>query len=829
MGFKFAALILVFVIIDFSVVSSYSVCPFLKGCEFLIETKASYFEGFFNRTSIKCKYNSKRLLRYESLALSHPTACGFDSRSLVLKFENYHDLNSFVSNYFQMLNFSLAASAVVYLNGIRRVNIESPLEIPTNWKYILFVHFKDSSLKFVDNRGRVVETCADFNRLKLIWHLIAWNSSHSNSHFHFEFKNVRFKKAVCELAFKNAKIRLISLGTLFDSFFKTNLFRFTTEESELKNNNNRSVNSSITSFAFYSYGIDFDSRLLNKRVFFDLDRGSFLGHFRSIGVDTLRSFSKLASLNLFYSNFEILARRQGIEWIRRINADVQVDFTTSDRTSSSIDQHKNRILIILLDEKNDVVLDTQLETFPDTDFCIYAQYPFRQLVFVDVIFKFYFKNFTCTFFWLFQYHNMVQKYRSFLVIYVTPDFYKQNSSSRCNFTQLAARCNKSNYELRKKHFFSLEFLSFSDSLLIITMPLVCLSAIVFNSIVIAVLLNKQFKKEFSQNQYVYMKFFSVLNCLVALCQIFSLVSECQLPYGIFCSSIRKYVPIQYELVFAEFFLYFFIAMSNFSYLAFSICRLSLVGSINKNKLVKFVSKSGCKTLSAAFGLISIGLAVIKPLKYTVLPSNHSDAYDHDIVDFPNLFYKNKAIGSGFTLTTFKLKIIFDTLYDLVNYCVFVLVNMAIDVVLLTQVRRVMEQKEEKMSTQIRSRLEKLRKENRESLRRLVKLVMLSSLCGIALKVPNCLTSLNDFRLLISNLNFEFFEKISFEPNHFAFPYTMSYLCMLTKACLVFRSFGHFLYIVSLSANFFFLKSFDQNFKAAFSATFLKFKKPKKDC
>ena len=131
-----------------------------------------------------------------------------------------------------------------------------------------------------------------------------------------------------------------------------------------------------------------------------------------------------------------------------------------------------------------------------------------------------------------------------------------------------------------------------------------------------------------------------------------------------------------------------------------------------------------------------------------------------------------------------------------------------------------------MRDQIRSMRVKLKRENRESFRKLVKLVVCNSLCGVLLKLPNCIMSLNDLRILFTDFNTGRFFDSTFWTSYFIFPYSMGYLCAIAKVCLVFQTFGHFLYLVSVSTNLFFLKKFDKNFTLAFETLFTRKTKTK---
>lgn len=303
-----------------------------------------------------------------------------------------------------------------------------------------------------------------------------------------------------------------------------------------------------------------------------------------------------------------------------------------------------------------------------------------------------------------------------------------------------------------------------------------------------------------------MTIMSVFNILSCVCQIVSLINECQQPFGIFCSSIRKSVFVQYlKLIFAEFFLYFFISMSNLTYIAFAICRLSLVGN-NVNKFVKFVTDIDIKKLIGVFIILSCCLTIAKPFNYKITDISYEDT------EFPRLFYKRSRLSHIKPIIIVLLSA--NVVYDVFNSILFVIVSLIVDVVLLRKVGQVMQEKEEKMASQIQSSRDKVKKENEASYKKLVKFVVLNSLANVCLKIPSCVTSLNDFRVFIFRFDFSLFENVHLATNSFVFPYTMGYVCELAKVCQVFKKFGHFLFLVSLSLNFFFLKRFDKNFKLA---------------
>lgn len=377
-------------------------------------------------------------------------------------------------------------------------------------------------------------------------------------------------------------------------------------------------------------------------------------------------------------------------------------------------------------------------------------------------------------------------------------------------------CNKSGYHVNddpnRYHFNSFEFLHLSEYLIILVTAIVSLAGVVANSLTIAILLNKRFEKEFKQKQYTYMVIYSVSNVLVCFIQLVSLVNECQRPAEIFCSRVRKSNVVQYfKIVFVEFFQHFLISISNCSYVAFALCRLSLVGN-KPSGLVKFVWDVGVKKLITTFIIFSCLLTLAKPFRYK------RNTLLHGFDEFPEFFISLNKMFTG-QIKLYKLIVIADSVYDLINYCVIVLVIFVVDVVMLKRVREVMREREKKMSDQLEAKRIKVKKENEESFKKLVRFVVLNSTTNLGLKIPNSFTSLNDLRLITTNIRYLTKANYFSVYDAYTLRYPLDRLCLDYKSCLVFQSFGHFLFVVSLCVNFFFLKLFDRNFREAFGVLF----------
>lgn len=795
---------------------------FIDGCSSSINLESDENGRSVNITIINCESSSREPRKINLMALNESkqednnklSVLKTDGLRFFIEFNSIWDrLNTIFM--FELLEYTMARMIEVNFNRVKRINAESPASTFSSRSFDeIEVSFMNSALVYVDNLGRAIRTCDEFERLNSTWNHFFYSdlTTASVSSFILFFENVNIGRPVCELAFKNSQITSLDLGNVYETFFKSNQMRFI-EQNKVEN-----LNSNIKFLIFEAFEMHLDLRMINRKVFGNLVDVTFGGLLSSIQDDLFTYFDQLTSINLNYANFERLARRQGIKWIRNINANLNVDLSNS----SDVENNSASIFVILLEESRNTRLHGGFDSFSrDENFCIYVDWPFEQLVWIKLEPTSLNRNLSCLTFWLLKQYPALRNVTSQLGFIDDIDF---NQFSKCDLSRRVALCNKSHFDhqnetkIKATSFNSLEFLVFSEFLVIVATSVASLSGIITNLFVVLILVNKKFKKEFEKKHYTYMLIFSVLNILSCLLQLLTLINECQQPFGIICPTIRIFLSSQYfKLVSGEFFLHFFILMSNCTYVAFALCRLSLVG-INKEQkksFLKFVSDLSVWKLMGVIVIFSCSLAIVKPFRFTI---RHFQ--DNILKEYPAFFFADESFES-IKAAIFKLIFITNILYEFVNYCVFVFINMAIDLVMLKRVRQVMCEREDKMREQIRAIRDKQKKEDKLSFRVLVKFVMLNSLANIGLKIPVCVMSLNDFRIIVFSFNFSLFSKQPFVTDPFVFPYTMGYLCDLVKACQVFQSFGHFLYFVSFSINFFFLKRFDSNFRNAFSKLFEK--------
>lgn len=119
------------------------------------------------------------------------------------------------------------------------------------------------------------------------------------------------------MIFEDIFLELLEVHYLVNSYYKSNILTFEKRGKRL--------NSNIGSFELENfYGLDLDSTLLDENVFSLTSEFVFDGVLRSIDKDVFKPFSRLSSI-MFSPRFLLdLIRRQGIDWLRGINHDLDV-------------------------------------------------------------------------------------------------------------------------------------------------------------------------------------------------------------------------------------------------------------------------------------------------------------------------------------------------------------------------------------------------------------------------------------------------------------------------------------------------------------------------
>ena len=241
---------------------------------------------------------------------------------------------------------------------------------------------------------------ADISSIMSIFQLRLANQSLNR---YFVLRNVEYKQSICPLVFQNSNIPRLALIDLANTFYKRNVLSFTNETFS-------DLNSDITYLRLNKLeNVNIDLKLLNPSVFnktklLYIESGSMI----SIDGDIFRTLKMLLYFHINPSIFRKINHKQGIEWIRQWNLEVNIHLS----------ENQPRRYI----ESKRIILDTIYKTrqplssiFPDEDFCLYVDFPFNQFVILcenidnKIDYKYKENEISCTYLWLVQYYEFYYK------------------------------------------------------------------------------------------------------------------------------------------------------------------------------------------------------------------------------------------------------------------------------------------------------------------------------------------------------------------------------------------------------------------------------------
>lgn len=222
---------------------------------------------------------------------------------------------------------------------------------------------------------------------------------------------------------------------------------------------------------------------------------------------------------------------------------------------------------------------------------------------------------------------------------------------------------------------------------IIMIQLVCVIGIVTNVLVIYTVSHKSNQKELKENQYKYMRLHAIISCIIFSIQVFSLTTECQTYDSILCSSIHHLGFFQFfRIIFQEYIWNCLCLASNMVYVGFAINRLSLIGK-NHSKFVVKISKLKIGSFICRVFIPCLILPVVKIFRVHPNFDNPDDIYPTPFI----------SLISSISPSVIFLYFAFNLLCDLVNYVVFLIVNLILDIKLVLKLKETINEKQQNKS------------------------------------------------------------------------------------------------------------------------------------
>ena len=172
-----------------------------------------------------------------------------------------------------------------------------------------------------------------------------------------------------------------------------------------------------------------------------------------------------------------------------------------------------------------------------------------------------------------------------------------------------------------------------------------------------------------------------------------------------------------------------------------------------------------------------------------------------------LTYQNPTRFKDFYFT-------FNLISDLLNYFMFVVICIIIDICMVVQLRRILEEKLIKSVLMNQKQNESKKAENDEAVNRAIKMVVLNSTIAIFFKLPVC------FIPLLNVYAQFYFQNVVYKLHHPQFGEFYSMLFDTQFYALV-QDMSHFFFTLSLSLQLFVYKHFDRKFRTGYEKLRLK--------
>lgn len=298
--------------------------------------------------------------------------------------------NNYISHYFTM-----------HFRNVKGFDVN--LNYSSRYKNYLMTYFYDTKLSFYFD-GKLIKQCSFANN-RFSFNKSSKNLFTSNLVNYIVFIRPVFPTQICPYFLQKSNMYGFTMTNMIDTFYIQNILRFVQlKDSELA----ELVHTSIQDISFRQLdSVNIDSRILHTTLFINLEKLELFGDVISIQTGLFRAFKSLKKIVFGNSNTRKLFQR-GIDWMIDLNSEIRVELADAQKLSISQKEDVVHIKIEFMAEDqidNIIFFDTVFSSdiFPDEDFCIYAKYPFNQLVLLtmDKLGKR-----TCTFSWIVQYYDV---------------------------------------------------------------------------------------------------------------------------------------------------------------------------------------------------------------------------------------------------------------------------------------------------------------------------------------------------------------------------------------------------------------------------------------
>ena len=371
------------------------------------------------------------------------------------------------------------------------------------------------------------------------------------------FGNVAFDQDICPLVFKGARFENLYLIKQVDTTLLKNRLRFS-DFTENLNDSTIDVDCEIQSTKIQAaYYLTVDGSILNRHVFKKIQFLSIGGSMISVQEDIFKSFKELSRIQFLLASVrDFFHTNYPNKWLKSINWGVDVD---PDQLANSVSDFQGYMKIAT--ELYFLENLGRVYHFPEEDFCLYAFFPHRQLVFfLSIVPNDTFRSIdetnvdqiSCAFLYLDLYSGYLNLHYG--EKYVDVPFVElkliTRVKQRCNFMTRLEYCNHSNQEALKNEIYTdaykltnvFQWIELVGP--VITFPIVSTVGFLFNLLTVLIIRNKFNQKQFFKNDrlFKYILINSCFNMVDCFLSALTPISECLGENSFFCSSIM-YSPV----------------------------------------------------------------------------------------------------------------------------------------------------------------------------------------------------------------------------------------------------------------------------------------------
>lgn len=529
-------------------------------------------------------------------------------------------------------------------------------------------------------------------------------------------------------------------------------------------------------------------------------------------IDQYLFKDQLLNINLFeiwIINLKgLLHGPNGVSWISNIHSNftpLPISHQTR-RTKPLMDQFiNNGFQISFKVQTNSPLYPVQffpfLEyQFPDEDICLYHDFPFQRLVYVNI------KGLVST------------SCTALYLLYFSPDV--SITTQDCNFTRLIEPCQameaNSQLDLPNDPYFVFvdisETIGEINSILInyigpiasafgfCTNMLICITILYNHKRRNQVRQSKQENVLLEQPIFRYVLFNSIINSMFLLLYLLDYTIKCKIKVGHQADEVHG---CTFNYIFLDVIGDFLKLVSNFSFLQISINRYLLIGKGHSEWLVS-ISQIRLKQFFLFTGSLSLLLSsvVYFQRKFFIVETSLDDI---KVIYYQEVYYHMYYWGSNYYITTTKydnykalvgkikelpLLTAFTVIHDLFSFFLFCLVSVILDILTVKNLHDALAEKIKLIGKQEREK-------SRISERKSIKMAVMSSFCNIVFRAPE-LISIVFYYIVTHNGG-----------------YVFKILCWSYNSCLKFVDLANVFYIISLCFTFFFYVKFNSVYKCSF--------------